>query len=130
MATVGRSRRRPRPGAGLDPPGRRSLAAASALTAVALVPLDLWFIVGAVSLSGAGYDGGRAWLAAPVQHHRDAAPDPGRCSGMPSWACRSSSRTMSITRRPSSPSLMATIFAAVALGLACAVAVLKVSLGS
>ena len=32
-------------------------------TAVALVPLTLWFIVSAVSLSGAGYDEVRAWLA-------------------------------------------------------------------
>ncbi len=32
---------------------------------MALVPLTLWFIVAAVSLSGAGYDEVRAWLAAP-----------------------------------------------------------------
>ena len=34
-------------------------------TAVALVPLVLWFIVSAVSLSGAGYEETRAWLASP-----------------------------------------------------------------
>ena len=35
------------------------------VTSVALMPLTLWFIVAAVSLSGAGYDEVRAWLAAP-----------------------------------------------------------------
>ena len=33
------------------------------------MPLTLWFIVSAVSLSGAGYEEVRAWLAGAVQHH-------------------------------------------------------------
>ena len=99
------------------------------VTSVALIPLTLWFIVAAVSLSGAGYDEVRAWLAAPLNttlmlllivalfwhallgvqviiedyvHHE----------------------TTKLA------SLMATNFAVIAVGLACAVAVLKVSLGS
>ena len=52
------------------------------ITSVALVPLTLWFIVAAVSLSGAGYDEVRAWLAAPFNTTADAAADRRRCSGM------------------------------------------------
>ncbi len=58
------------------------------VTSVALIPLTLWFIVAAVSLSGAGYDEVRAWLAAPLNTTADAAPDRRRCSGMRSSVCR------------------------------------------
>ena len=36
------------------------------ITSVALVPLTLWFVVAAVSLSGASYEEVRAWLARPL----------------------------------------------------------------
>ncbi|MDZ7841364.1 MAG: succinate dehydrogenase, hydrophobic membrane anchor protein [Gammaproteobacteria bacterium] len=36
------------------------------LTAVALVPLGIWFVVAVISLVGAGHAEARAWAAAPV----------------------------------------------------------------
>ena len=36
------------------------------LTAVALIPLVVWFAVSLVMLSGADYDAARAWLGSPV----------------------------------------------------------------
>ena len=63
MSAVGRSltarmRRRARPGRG------RALAARAADRGGAGAA-DLWFVVAAVGLSGAGYEEVRAWLAAP-----------------------------------------------------------------
>ena len=55
---------RPGAGAALDPAGSHHWLL-ERLTAVALVPLTLWFVVAAVGLSGADYDEVRAWLAAP-----------------------------------------------------------------
>ena len=57
------------------------------LTAVALVPLTLWFVVAAVGLSGADYAEVRAWLAAPFNATAMLLwcwP----CSGTRSWARR------------------------------------------
>ncbi len=39
---------------------------AQRLTAVALVPLILWFVAGLVPLTGAGHGAVQAWLAEPV----------------------------------------------------------------
>lgn len=39
---------------------------AQRLTAVALVPLTVWFVAELVALTGAGYDAARAWLEAPL----------------------------------------------------------------
>lgn len=36
------------------------------LTAVALVPLSLWFVVSLISLTGAGHEAVKAWLANPI----------------------------------------------------------------
>ena len=36
------------------------------LTAVALIPLVVWFAVSLVMLSGADYDAARAWIGSPV----------------------------------------------------------------
>ncbi len=36
------------------------------VTAVALVPLALWFAISLIALSGADYDVARAWLAKPL----------------------------------------------------------------
>jgi succinate dehydrogenase / fumarate reductase membrane anchor subunit len=36
------------------------------LTAIANVPLVLWFVFSAVALSGSGYEQVRAWLASPI----------------------------------------------------------------
>jgi succinate dehydrogenase / fumarate reductase membrane anchor subunit len=35
------------------------------LTAIANLPLVMWFVLAAASLGGAGYEDARAWLAAP-----------------------------------------------------------------
>ncbi len=35
------------------------------LTAVALVPLVLWFVVGVATISSGGYDAAAAWVASP-----------------------------------------------------------------
>lgn len=36
------------------------------VTAVALVPLGIWFVIAVISLVGAGYAEARAWAAAPI----------------------------------------------------------------
>lgn len=36
------------------------------LTAVALVPLGIWFVIAVISLVGAGYTEARAWVTAPI----------------------------------------------------------------
>ena len=99
------------------------------LTSVALVPLTLWFIVSAVGLSGAGYEEVRAWLAGPFNTtamllfilalfwHAQL----GVQVIIEDYVHHETIKLVS---------LMLVNFAAIALGLACAVAVLKVSLGS
>ena len=99
------------------------------LTSVALLPLSLWFIVSAVALSGAGYEEVRAWLAGPfnttamllfilaVFWHAQL----GVQVIIEDYVHQEAFKLAS---------LMLLKFAAIALGLACAVAVLKVSLGS
>jgi succinate dehydrogenase / fumarate reductase membrane anchor subunit len=99
------------------------------LTSVALVPLTLWFIVSAVGLSGAGYEEVRAWLSGPFNTtamllfiltlfwHAQL----GVQVIIEDYVHHETTKLVS---------LMLVNFAAIALGLACAVAVLKVSLGS
>lgn len=98
-------------------------------TSAALVPLSLWFILSAFGLAGAGYEETRAWLASPFN-----------TTAMILfvvtlfWHSQLGVRviiedyvhhdTIKLV------SLMFVNFAAIALGLACVVAVLKVSLGS
>ena len=36
------------------------------LTALALVPLGIWFVIAVISLVGAGYAEARAWVSAPL----------------------------------------------------------------
>jgi succinate dehydrogenase / fumarate reductase membrane anchor subunit len=99
------------------------------LTSVALVPLTLWFIVSAVSLSGASYEEARAWLAGPFN-----------ATAMLLlilslfWHTQLGVQVIiedyvhhEFTKFVS---LMALKFAVIALGLACAVATLKIALGS
>ena len=99
------------------------------VTSVALVPLTLWFIVSAVSLSGAGYEEIRLWLAGPFNTtfmlllvvtlfwHTQL----GLAVIIEDYVHHELAKFVSLTL---------VNFAAIALGLACAVAVLKVSLGS
>ncbi len=99
------------------------------VTSVALVPLTLWFIVAAVSLSGATYEEVRAWLAAPLN-----------TTAMllliiaTFWHALLGVQVIIEDyvhqETVKLASLMAANFALIAVGLACAVAVLKVSLGS
>ncbi|MGD9508599.1 MAG: succinate dehydrogenase, hydrophobic membrane anchor protein [Geminicoccaceae bacterium] len=98
-------------------------------TSVALVPLTLWFIVSAVSLSGAGYEEVRAWLATPfntvamlltvfaVFWHAQL----GAHVIVEDYVHGEGAKVAT---------LMAINFGTVAVGLACIVAVLKVALGS
>jgi succinate dehydrogenase / fumarate reductase membrane anchor subunit len=39
---------------------------AERITAVALVPLIIWFIVGLIGIAGEGYEAARVWVAHPV----------------------------------------------------------------
>jgi succinate dehydrogenase / fumarate reductase, membrane anchor subunit len=99
------------------------------VTSVALVPLTLWFIVSAVSLSGAGYDEVRLWLAGPFNTtfmlllvvtlfwHTQL----GLAVIIEDYVHHELAKLVSLTL---------VNFAAIALGLACAVAVLKISLRS
>lgn len=36
------------------------------LTAIAMVPLTLWFVISVISMTGADYVGMKAWLSSPV----------------------------------------------------------------
>jgi succinate dehydrogenase / fumarate reductase membrane anchor subunit len=93
------------------------------------VPLTLWFILSAVSLSGASYEEARAWLAGPFN-----------ATAMLLlilslfWHTQLGVQVIiedyvhhEFTKFVS---LMALKFAVIALGLACAVATLKIALGS
>jgi succinate dehydrogenase / fumarate reductase, membrane anchor subunit len=97
-------------------------------TALALAPLSVWFLVAAFGLAGASYAQAKAWLAGPlnatalllfvavlVEHTRLGV------------------RVIVedyLHREPTKlAALLLTDFAAAALGLACVVSVLKVSLG-
>jgi succinate dehydrogenase / fumarate reductase membrane anchor subunit len=98
-------------------------------TSVALLPLTLWFIVSAVSLSGAGYEEVRAWLAAPFNTTAMLLT-----IVTVFWHAQLGAHVIiedyvhGEASRPAA--MMAVNFATVAVGLACIVAVLKVSLGS
>lgn len=99
------------------------------VTSVALIPLSLWFVIAAVSLSGAGYEEVRAWLAGPINTtlmlllilalfwHAQL----GVQVIIEDYVHHETTKL---------GSLMAVNFALIAVGLACVVAVLKVSLGS
>ncbi len=99
------------------------------VTSVALIPLSLWFIVAAVSLSGASYLEVRAWLATPVNSTAMLLLIIATV-----WHAILGVRVIIEDylhdETTKLASLMAANFALIAIGLACAVAVLKVSLGS
>ena len=99
------------------------------ITSVALVPLTLWFIVAAVSLSGAGYDEVRAWLARPLNTTAMLL-----LVFTTFWHAQLGVQVIieDYVHHDGTKlgGLMAVNFALVAVGLACVVAVLKVSLGS
>lgn len=98
-------------------------------TSVALIPLSLWFVVSAVGLSGASYEEVRAWLAGPFN-----------TTAMILFVVALFWHTQLGLRvivedyvhheLAKVVFLLLINFAAIALGLACVVAVLKVSLGS
>ena len=99
------------------------------LTAVANVLLVIWFLISAVSLAGATYDEARAWLASPVSaslmllligsafYHAKL----GLQVVIEDYVHHEGAKIASLT---------AVTLGCIALGVACAVAVLKISLGS
>ena len=99
------------------------------VTSVALVPLTLWFIVAAVSLSGASYEEVRAWLAKPLNTTAMLL-----LIVSTFWHAQLGVQVIieDYVHHEGSKlgGLMAANFALIAVGLACVVAVLKVSLGS
>jgi succinate dehydrogenase / fumarate reductase membrane anchor subunit len=98
-------------------------------TSVALVPLSLWFIFAAVGLSGADHAQARAWLATPFNTTAMIL-----FVVVLFWHTQLGVRVIIEDyvhhEMIKLASLMLVNFAAVALGLACVVAVLKVSFGS
>lgn len=98
-------------------------------TSVALLPLSLWFILAAVGLSGASYEEVRVWLAGPFNTTAMLLFVVALF-----WHAQLGVRVIieDYVHHELSKivSLMLVSFAALALGLACVVAVLKVSLGS
>lgn len=98
-------------------------------TSVALLPLSLWFILAAVGLSGASYEEVRVWLGGPFNTTAMLLFVVALF-----WHAQLGVRVIieDYVHHELSKivSLMMVNFAALALGLACVVAVLKVSLGS
>lgn len=99
------------------------------ITSVALIPLTLWFIVAAVSLSGAGYDEVRAWLSTAINTTLMLLLIVALF-----WHAQLGVQVIieDYVHQDTTKlgSLMAANFALIAVGLACIVAVLKISLGS
>jgi succinate dehydrogenase / fumarate reductase, membrane anchor subunit len=99
------------------------------VSALALVPLGIWFVVAAIGLSNDNYDGVRAWLATPwntalmlltvVLSFWHAKL--GMQVVIEDYVHGENSKTLA---------LLANLFATTLLGTVCVVAVLKVSLGS
>ncbi len=102
---------------------------AARVTSVALVPLSLWFLFGAVGLSGADHAQASAWLAHPFNTTAMIL-----FVAVTFWHTQLGLRVIIEDyvhhEMIKFASLMLVNFAAVALGLACVVAVLKVSFGS
>ena len=98
-------------------------------TSVALVPLVLWFIVSAMSLSGAGYEEVRAWLAAPFNTVAMLLT-----IITVFWHAQLGAHVIVDDYVHGEATKLATLiavnFATVAVGLACVVAVLRVAFGS
>jgi succinate dehydrogenase / fumarate reductase membrane anchor subunit len=100
------------------------------MTAAALVPLTLWFIVSAaVSLAGATYEEARLWLAGPFNTTAMLL-----LVVTLFWHAKLGVQVIIEDyvhhEAVKVVSLIALNFAAIALGLACVVAVLKVAFGS
>jgi len=99
------------------------------ITSVALIPLGLWFVVSAVGLAGAGYDEVRAWLSGTFNTVAMLL-----LIVTAFWHAQLGAHVILEDyihhRATKVASLVAVDFVAIALGLASAVAVLKVYLGS
>lgn len=98
-------------------------------TAVALVPLGVWFWVSALGLAGASYEEARAWLAGPFNTTAMLL-----LVVTLFWHTQLGLRVIVEDYVHHEPtrlvSLLLVNFATIALGSLCVVAVLKVSLGS
>lgn len=99
------------------------------LTAIANIPLVLWFIVSAATLSGGGYAEVRAWLAAPLNTILMVL-----LILSVVWHARLGIQVVIEDyvhqKGAKVASLVALKLAAVALAVSCLVAILRVSLGS
>lgn len=99
------------------------------VTALALVPLGIWFVLAAVSLSGATYAEVRLWLAAPFNATLMVLT-----VGLSFWHAKLGVQVIIedyVHHEPAkAAALLANLFVMALLGTACVVSVLKVSFGS
>lgn len=99
------------------------------ISAIALIPLSLWFLYGAVGLSGASYEEVRAWMAGPINTTFMLL-----FVVLTFWHTKLGVQVIIEDyvhhEAYKVASLLANAFILTALGAACVVAVLKVSLGS
>jgi len=99
------------------------------VTALALVPLGIWFVVSAVSLTGAGWAETRAWLASPWNATLMVLT-----VALSFWHAQLGVQVIIedyVHGGLAKPvALLANVFIMGLLGTACVVAVLKVSFGS
>lgn len=99
------------------------------VTALALLPLGIWFVIAAISLSGASYVEARLWLASPWNATLMLLT-----VVLSFWHAKLGLQVViedyvhGANAKPAA--LLANTFVMVLLGAACAVAVLKISLGS
>ena len=102
---------------------------AQRLTAIALIPLVVWFAISLVMLSGADYAVVRAWIGSPAGH---GAADPDHRRRPASRPARHAGRDRGLRRHGDGWKLALIVivqFIAVFFGLAAIVAILRIGFG-